>query len=581
MGLKKINWFLVFQTSIFAVLIVLSVIFYRERLLADSGYYLMRVINSRMPWIEHGRFILFFSQVLPWIGVTLQLPLKAVLLLYSLNHVLFHLLIFYLVVFRFKNQMAGVLLILLQLAGTVTGFLVPMFELYYAAAMLVLFAVILYAGSSGFFNNLLLLTLAFFIMSSHPMGIVLLLMVLGFHAIDFRERSPWLYLQIVVLLAVLLLFKYLTASEYEAGKSAAILQGLKDGKYNFGFFTQLAGLLLKHYYTLILISILVIALFIFRKYYLKLTFYLASIIVVMLLSALNTGVFELSRYVEQVWFPVVFVVSFPLMIGLTEQMKRYVALSLFLLFLLMTFQRLWMITDMGLKYTHRTAQIMRLAEHASACEGQWFVIDDYNIANELIPGANWSYPIETMLLSSLDGPSKTVSLCTLEDYLYEDNYKKLNSSDYLFRRFEVEPLGNINSHYFSMAPGTYFPMNDNSIPEADTALTAKTVSLRLAKSDKTYKRKGIIHLPVEISTTMLIPSNREYGYYLSVIWERKDNELSSALVIPIEVDISNSYIQELMLRTPETPGFYTLKVQLESAGEDRAITSAQTGISVK
>jgi len=86
---------------------------------------------------------------------------------------------------------------------------------------------------------------------------------------------------------------------------------------------------------------------------------------------------------------------------------------------------------------------------------------------------------------------------------------------------------------------------------------------------------------LEISTTRLIPSNREYGYYLSAIWERKANELSSALVIPIEVDIVNSYVQELILITPETPGHYTLKVQLKSAKEDRAITSAQTGIIVK
>lgn len=581
MVFNRVNWFLFFQTTVFAVLIVLSVIFYRERLLADSGYYLMRVINSRMPWIEHGRFILFFSQVLPWIGVTFQVPLKVVLILYSLNHVLFPLLIFYLVVLRFNNPMAGVFMIILQLAGIVTGFLVPMFELYYAASMLVLFAAILYKGSTGIYNNLILLTLAFFIVSSHPMGIVLLLMVSGYHALDFGKKYQWLYLQIVILLMTLLLFKYFTASDYEAGKSAAILQGLKAGKYNLGFFTQLAGFLLKNYYTLMVIAIVVIALFISRRDYLKLGFYLASVTIIGLLSALNTGVFELSRYVEQVWFPLVFGVSFPLMIGLAEKLKRNVSLIFALLFLLLILHRLRMITDMSLSYNHRTSQMMRLTAHAGTYGGQWFIIDDYNISNELIPGANWSYPIETMLLSALDGPSKTVSLCTLEDYLYEDNFKKLNLTNYLFRRFEVEPLSNINTHYFSLAHGTYLPMNNKSILEADKALPATAVSLSLSKSDKTYKRNSIIYLPVEISTTVQIPSNREYGYYLSAVWEGEDKELSSAIVIPIEVDIANSYVQELILRTPEIPGFYTLNVELKNAKEDKIITSEQTGIKVR
>lgn len=578
MRLNKTNWLIGFLFTVFIILIGLSVIFYRERLLADSGYYLIRVINSRMPWVEHGRTILFFSQVLPWLGVLLHMPLKAILLLYSLNHVLFPLLIFYLVAIRFNNPMAGVLLILLQLAGMLTGFLVPMFELYYAASMLVLFAVILYTGNTGHLYRIFLLILAFFIMGSHPVGIALLLMVLVFHATDNGKKYRWFYVQISILLAGLLIFKYFTASEYEEGKSAAIIQGLISGKYNLVFFTRLAGFLLKNYFTLLLIGLTVIVLIVSRRWYLKLVLYLVFIAVFVVLSALNTGVFELSRYIEQVWFPLVFVISFPLMIGLTDNVSRAGSLTLALFFLILVTFRLWLITDTCRLYTLRTDQILRLTAHAKSMGGSWYVIDDYNITDPLVPGANWSYPIETMLLSSQQGPAATVSICTLEDYLYAENFRKLKSSVYLFRRFEVEPLENINRSYFNPAAGPYVSLNDTVFQTPGNAVLAKGLTLNLSPSGKFYKCGKFVHIPVEISTTSLLPSNRIYGFGLVSVWENAGKQLTSELVTPMEVDVRDSYTQEVFVKTPETPGSYTLKVSVKEVNGNSILVTASVTV---
>ena len=188
MIINRTFWFYTIQWTCFAVLMVLSVIFYRERLLADSGYYLMRMINSGNPWIEHQRYILLLSQILPWAGVMLQLPLKIILILYSVNHILFPALIFYISVFHYRNQMAGIVLILLQIAGLTLGFFVPMFELYYAASLLVLLTAILYSGKNSPVDNTLLLGSVFFIISSHPVGLVLLIMTFSIYVVD----SGWL-----------------------------------------------------------------------------------------------------------------------------------------------------------------------------------------------------------------------------------------------------------------------------------------------------------------------------------------------------------------------------------------------------
>ena len=455
MRLEKSSVLKLFQWLVFALLILLSVLFYRERLLADSGYYLMRMVNSRMPWSEHGRFILIFSQLLPWLGVSLHLPMKAILLMYSLNHVLFHLLVFYLVVYRYRNTGAGILIILLQVAGLVTGFLVPMFELYYAASMLVLFAAILFSGRLNIPHQLIMLFLAFFIMSSHPVGIVMLIMVVGYNVIENGFKHRLFYLYLGLLLAGLMLFKYFTASEYESGKTAAILQDFSSGKYNAVYFSGLASFLLKNYFSIALIALVITLLMINRRWYKQIWLYLFSILALAILSIFNTGNFDFSRYNEQVWFPVVFVVCFPLMLRLTNNIGRKAGLFLSLLFIAFIGFRLFLITDNAMIYTKRTDRMQQVIEQAQQIEGRKFIVDDALLVEGGIPGPNWSYPIETMFLSAENGKTQCISICTTEDYYYNEVYKQLNSTNYLFRRFEVEPLSYLNPRYFMLDTGKY------------------------------------------------------------------------------------------------------------------------------
>jgi hypothetical protein len=455
MRLGKPTALIVFQLLVFAALAVLSILFFRERLIVDSGYYLMRMINAGMPRVEHGRFILFFSQLLPWIGVSLHLPMKAILLLYSLNHVLFHFLIFYLVVFRYKNTGAGILIILLQVAGLVTGFLVPMFELYYAASMLVLFAAILFSGGLNTAHQIIMLFLAFFIMSSHPVGIAMLLVVIAFNIIETGFKHHRLYLYLGLLLVALMLFKYFTASEYESGKTEAILQNLRSGKYNSAYFKGLAYFLSKNYFSIALVASAVAVLMVTRRWYKNLWFYLFSILAFAILSMLNTGNFDFSRYNEQVWFPVVFVVCFPLMLGLTNNLGRKGGLLLSILFIAFIGFRLVLITENALVYTQRTHRMQQVIQSAWQFEGRKFIVDDTLLTRDDVPGPNWSYPIETMFLSAERGKAQCISICTTEDYYYNEVYQQLDSTNYLFRRFEVEQLSYLNPRYFILDTGKY------------------------------------------------------------------------------------------------------------------------------
>jgi len=577
MKLKKQHWFLAFQFVVFAFLLTLSVIFYHERLLADSGYYLMRVINSRLPWIEHGRFILFFSQVLPVIGVNLQLPLKVVLLLYSLNHVLFPLLIFLVAIFYFKNQMAGVLLILLQVAALTEGFIVPMFELYYAASLLVLFIAILYTDRHSAGIKITLLILTFFIFSSHPMGIVLLLLVVGFYAIDRKWQGLWLYLQTGILLTGFLILKYFTASEYETGKTGVIIQDVLSGKYDGEFFVQLTGFLLKYFYSVALIAVMVVYLMTSRKWFKALIFYLAGIVVVIVLSALNSNVIELSRYNEQVWFPLIFVVAFPFMTGLSEKINKSVAWILSLLFILLVFSRLILITERCLFYKQRTDLIVRLNTHAQGLEGKRFVIDEYNIADTLIPGANWSYPIESMLFSAESGHENTVTICTLEDYTYKDLYRKVTGSDFIFWRINTEPYSWLNPHYFRLNSSPYMQLNQILVEFPSTDSLVGKVRLVPEQEASFIQQPGkIIRVWTNIETEkgVTLYSNRSNGLYMTYEWEGAEGKTN--IKTSLRVDVSGEFRQDVIVQAPEKLGDYSLVLLLKSkSGEILAKSRAE------
>lgn len=565
MALNKRSWFFIFPLSVFAVLIFLSAVFYHERLLVDSGYYLMRVINSRLPWVEHQRFILILSQVLPVIGVNLVVPLKTVLLLYSLNHVLFPLLIFFFSFFIFRNQFSGIMLILLQVAGLVTGFLVPMFELYYAAALLVLFASVLYSGSLNKYHYLLLIVIAFFVTSSHPVGMALLIMVIVFHLSVNGLKYLKFYAFIGSVILGFLLLKYLHASSYESGKANSIVQEFISGKYNLSFLVQLSGFLFQYYWALIIMALGMIIQMIRQKKFKIMAIYLISIVVFIILSALNTGNFEWSRYNEQVWFPLGFVVLFPLMTGLFSEVKQFTSTILLFVLLVFTAYRLLLIYENAAIYRQRTAQLSNLTRYVQATGVDKFVVDELNLAEPLTPGANWSYPIESMFFSAETGPEHTVTICTLEDYTFQDLYMELTDSSYVFWRINTAPDGSLNPHYFTLHSNAYVMLNNDSAPELISDSIKQQVLLKQEVDKSMTFAAGewarVWSVIVNRSPSVLF-SGRKSGFFMTYEWKGVTTE--TALNTPLRVDIDKKFRQDVIIRTPEIPGNYELILLMKS-----------------
>ena len=450
----KNRWLILLQIALFAVLIAMAVVFFRERLLVDSGYYLLRMINHGWPWVEHQRYILVLSQILPWLGVVFQLPMKVILLLYSLNHVLFPLLVFYLTVKIYNKPIAGFVLLLFQITSLITGFFVPMFELYYAGSLLVLFVSALYSHKS-LTSNIILSLSGFFIISSHPIGIVLLFMVMVIHFLKHKWEKASIYGVILTIMFAMLLLKYFNASEYESGKTAAIISGFNEGRYSLAWLGGIIGFVFSNYLPVLIIAIGIWIAMIINKSAKEAFVYFVFFMVIFFLSALNTGTLQISRYNEQVWFPLSVIALMPLLTtkltGRIEKLKPLLMAGFVLFFAF----RVNLIREEGNRYSQRTEILMKLISQAGEMNGQHFVIDEKELEIENVPGPNWSYPIESLLFSAVPDPDSALTICTTEDYHFNDIYLELNGSNYIFRRFETELYKNLNEKYFRLQNGKY------------------------------------------------------------------------------------------------------------------------------
>ncbi len=422
--------------------------------MADSGYYLFKVINHEAFWVEHQRFILMLSQWLPLLGVKLGLSLKTVLVLYSLGHVLFFYLPFLLSRYGFQDRKAGLMLVLLQTLGITSGFFVPMFELYYGAGLLVLFSSVLHHSGKPW-SLVLMLALSPLILWSHPMAMLLWLFVLVIHFLE-QTRLPWRsYLLFGLLLVGYVVLKTSFASEYEQGKTGAFFSNLKNWDYDWNYAAGLVKFLFGAYSGLLLLQLIALLLTLRLRKYKMLAFLTLSFLGLLLLANLAFHGFDRSRYAEQIYFPLSFVAGYAFTQLAASEFalgKRFLSFGLTMTAVVVIAAQLWSIRQTGHAFFgNRLSEMEAVIQLAQTEEGSKFSVFE----GELKSDPNWSYPIETMFLSGLDSDLRMVTICTEEDLDFNENRDSLGPNDYLFRRFERFPIKTLNPDYFQLESGDY------------------------------------------------------------------------------------------------------------------------------
>jgi hypothetical protein len=563
-----------FLHLVFTGLFVMAFLFSEERLYADAGYYLSRVINSRWFWIEHDRLILIFSQIVPLFGIIVHSSLKAIIILYSLGHVLFFYALALLTFYILHDRYATLTLILVQLAGISQSYYTPQFELYYGIGLLIVFGAFLAQISSHDLpatktRIALLIVLAILIITSHPVNQFLMLFVLAFDVIRNDLKITRLHVLFSIILILGIIFKFLTFSSYEQGKIDYLLHFQRQKHYlqllDIHYLLSLIVYLFKYYWDVALLFFMTSIIFIRSKNYAKTILIFIFLTGYILLINITYNGIESGRYMEQVYFPIVFIVLWPFANDTLKKTGKSIRVIFVVLVLLILVVRPAFIIRAGQDFRQRMSLIKGMIAYGHMMPGNKFYIDNQTVADEK-KDLGWSLPVESLLLSAAKGKEMTVSVVTGADIEAAAKMHSLESGHFLFTQWHEYDIGYLNPRYFHLSPGEYRLLN---LMPSDIRHYGK--NLRLTVNPKTkYRVDDTVAVRVGIenfNTPPVIGPLRDL-LEISYHWYR-DGQLYQwdGIRTPLRSDIYKRLRQTIQVRTPKEQGKYILTVEMLIEGK--------------
>jgi|GEM_PF-5573965 hypothetical protein len=453
---------LIYGAVFFLIQLILAVVFYRERLYADSSFFVFQTVNKGWFHIEHGRFLLAACEVLPLIGSYLGLSMKAILILYSLNHVLYFLALFLILVLKLDDIYGGMAIMLVLVLNVLCLYVMPYLESWYAAGLAVLLFSVLKKGNKTWGSIVLAILLELTIIFSHPGNFLLLLMIILLF-ISLRKESFSVKFQNIPLLMLLVLaasfiYKYATLDKYESGQLG---WALHTGDNNVPILALLKTSCLqisKEFIKNLIVPTLMLALtpyyYIKNSQYRRAAIVLLTFVLYVIIINFFFGETTITMYSAIHYIPLVAALIIPFCYDVLPSFTgRVKGVAIFLLFIVIGVRSMEQVYSVKpysccVKYTERLIAV------SNSLGGNKFFIKAPDFVS---PYIDWTYPIQTLLLSAEQGKDKCRSIASDEDTATTPETKKMfsDTSFFMISRFYFANNKNLNHKYFNASSGTY------------------------------------------------------------------------------------------------------------------------------
>jgi hypothetical protein len=456
------NYYSLLSNFFFLAMAVFAIVFAQERFQADGAYYLFKVVNYEQFQVEHQRFILAVSQALPLLGVKLGLSMNAIIILNSLNNVVFFYLVFLYAVHYLKDKTAGTAVILFMVFGVLHIQFTPMYEIWYGTILLVLVRSHMVQGRYIFLKDILLLNIIMItVLFSHPLLFIPLLFIILFDAME-TWRIQWrMFFSVVFVFAVWYIIKKMFLSSYEAGKMSMLDTSWNkayEDLFHPGYYWKLVKFFFSYYTIPMIVYLLSMGYYIFRKARGKMILLSAFLIGhILLINFTHVMDWELTPYFERMYMPIIPIIFLPFLYDFFTQLALRNKFGAFILLALVGWRMVRFI-DVGMHYKAKTALTEAVIENAHAHpSGSKFELnpEDYKGCMNYV---DWSFTMETMLRSEAMDKNRTITIATWEDFEEAKKTVRLNENDFMMRRWEVMPDYAVNQKYFHIQHGRYVRM---------------------------------------------------------------------------------------------------------------------------
>jgi hypothetical protein len=199
------------------------------------------------------------------------------------------------------------------------------------------------------------------------------------------------------------------------------------------------------------------------------------------------------------------------------------------------------------------------------------IIGEANVTRRSSVDPNWSYAIETMLLSARQGKDSVVTICLDSDMAFESNAGRIGDSDFLMRRWDIKSLTWLNDDYFRLPVGRYQSFNGSydSIDISDEMV--RSVELQFIGDAFHIPRGEFGFTTIRISQMggISVPADTSYGINVSYHWFHGEDLITwDGHRTPLEIDLvpGLEYLQTIDILAPDQTGHYILVVDLVAEG---------------
>jgi hypothetical protein len=410
----------------FLVLFFMAIFYYLERtVFVDPCYAVFNILYYHDYVCEAGRHAAVIPQTLALLGIRMQLPLKVILMIYSISFILLYYIIFLVIAYGFKLDRIALAVPLLLMLGVKYSFFWISTETHQALVYTVLFYAFLTWSlqfRKGVISWLFRLTMATGIILlcfySHPVAFFTVLFVLGFFIIDNKlwfKPEGYILSGVIIVLAVI---KFLTSSA--TGYEGFYFKGFSAFFERIGHISTSGSLrflnakLFNLYIFSLAIFLATVAWYVLKKQYLKLLWYMGFLVSFSLILFTTFDIWYLPFIQEKNLMGLNIILLIPFLkdvVFIGERRRMVVQGFLILLFMIAVIH----VVSASFAAKDRLSYLRELIREVRHFPEKKFIIRESIVDRERIK-VNWGLAPETLILSSLESPDSSVSIYINDEY---------------------------------------------------------------------------------------------------------------------------------------------------------------------
>lgn len=449
---NKLGYPLIIGLGLLTFLVILSFVYWQERVFyADAAFQVFSVIDTQKLAFQVQRFGAVIVQFPPLLLVKLNAPLDIVLKVYSLSFTIYPLL-FALVIWKWLDSTRLALLAVLFFGLTqVHTFFWIQSELIQGCMYSILgIAIIKKQLKPEWWLLLIWQLLVLFIIYSHPLSVILFSFLWAWYAYECRKSIDWRYYSLIATMLIVLIYKFKIA---ELGGYDATAVGMFAG-----FEKRLPNLfslpstvfffkrLLSTYYLLPIVLVINLVFLFKQKAWWNITLMLSGVLAWLLLILTTYHYSTDQMYLESYYLPLGIFIGLPFVDKIFGIGKAWIWMTFMIV---VSCFRIGQITGIQSKYGDRLTWIKeQLAKAEEMPYRRYYLLRSQ--AGAYQSNLDWATPYETILFSSLKGPSNTHSIYIIPS---EDKVDAvIHREGGIPSPIGFHPFNSLNSQYFIVPP---------------------------------------------------------------------------------------------------------------------------------